>query len=330
MRASDILVKRCVFCVFDINLPYVNLTEVALGMDDQQGKFVYQLMTKYYDDINAKKAEFTDEDFLGELLAKGENPFESFVTFAADEIHHMMINNPEIQQGSGIFIWAVMGEEEHIMFFKLNYQAGFICQLAEDGLVNWKRNTKIIPAASKKCTEYLYINLASNKVKISDFNCYVDSEKCNYLADKICKLQQQRSEKETVESITTAIEETIQETYEEKAPEKILESRQMIANLVAEKGEISNDIVRNAIFADNEEAQDRYTEKTVEERLPKETVYVSNKMEKRLARKQKIVTDSGIEILVPLEYLRDPSIFEYVQDETGKICIMIKDAGQLM
>ena len=45
MRASEILVKRCVFCVFDINLPYVNLTEVALGMDDQQGKFVYQLMT---------------------------------------------------------------------------------------------------------------------------------------------------------------------------------------------------------------------------------------------------------------------------------------------
>lgn len=330
MRASDILVKKSVYCIFDINLPYVNLTEISLGMEDEQGKFAYQLMTKYFDDITARKAPYTDDSFLGEQLAKGEDPFNSFVTYASDEIHHMMVNNPEIQQGSGIFIWAVMGEEEYIMFFKLNYQAGFICQLEEDGLVSWKRNTKIIPAASKKLTEYLYINLSNQTVRVSDYECYVDSEKVNYLASLICKLEPKKSEKETVEAITDAIAATIEEKYEGRVPEKMLQCKKAIAEIVQEKGSLAPDDIRETIFADNEEAADRYSEKLVEERLPKGTLPISSKMEKRLQRKQKIVTDSGIEILVPLEFLEDPSIFEYVQDETGKVCIMIKDIGRIL
>lgn len=330
MKTGDILIKKSVFCVFDINLPFVNLTDVTLGMDDSQGKFVYQLITKYYHDINSKKAVYTEDDYLGEVLSKGENSFESFVTYAADEIHHKMVNNPEIQQGSGIFVWAILGEEEYIIFLKLNYQAGFICQLEEDGLVSWKRNNKILPAASKKVTEYLYISLGDGVVRVSDFECYVDGEKRNYLASDICKLTPKKSEKETIEAITDAIAATIEEKYEEKVPAKMLEYKKTIADIVEEKGTLAPEDITQTVFADNSEAADRYVEKLVEERLPKDTVYISNKMERRLQKKQKIVTESGIEILVPLEFLRDESVFEYVQDETGKVCIMIKDVGKIL
>ena len=330
MRTSDIFIKKSVLCVFDVNLPFVNLTEFICNSEDEQGKFVFSLISKYFDDITGRKGVYTDEDPLGELLAKGEDPFESFVTFTGDEIHHMMAENPEIRQGSGIFLWAVLGEEEYIIFFKLNYQAGFICQVNEEGLVSWKKNNKVIPGGSKKCNEYLFINLSDQTVRVSDFSCYVDGEKVNYLATRICRLEPKKSEKQTVEAITDAIAATIEEKYEEKVPEKLMESKKIVADIVEEKGMLSNRDIQEFVFADNTDAADRYMEKVVEERLPKEPVYVSNKMEKRLTKKQKIVTESGIEILVPVEYLRDTSVFEYVQDETGKVCMMIKEVGKMV
>ena len=330
MRSSDILIKKSVFCVFDINLPFVNLTEFICNSEEEQGKFIFSLITKYYDDITGRKGVYTDEDPLGVLLSKGPDPFESFVTFAGDEIHHMMAENPEIRQGSGVFLWAVLGEEEYIIFFKLNYQAGFLCQVGEEGLVSWKKNTKLIPMSSKKCNEYVYINLSDQSVRVSDFSCYVDGEKVNYLASKICKLEPKKSEKQTVEAIVDTIAATIEEKYEEKAPEKLLESKKILADIVEEKGVISNRDIQEYVFADNIDAADRYMEKVVEERLPKEAVSVSNKMEKRLTKKQKIITESGIEILVPVEYLRDTSVFEYVQDESGKVCMMIKEMGRIV
>ena len=51
--------------------------------------------------------------------------------------------------------------------------------------------------------------------------------------------------------------------------------------------------------------------------------------ERKLTKKQKLVTDSGIEILVPLDILKDDSIFEYHQNDDGKISILIKEIGSI-
>lgn len=323
MRMSDIFIQKCMICLFDAGKVQGKLTEISVDPGEEQGRFICQLVLKYLEDINAKTAPFEEDSFLGEMLTQ-EEPFDRFAAYAAQEIHHLMENNPEIQQGTGIFIDALLGEEENLIFFKLNYQAGFICQSDEEGMTAWQRSTRLLPAAGKKLSEYLYLNLARQTVRISDYTCYVDAEPMNYLAAKICQLEPKQSEKETVEAITDAIAATIEEKYAERIPEKILASKKEVARIAEEKGSLAAEDITAAVFADNEEAADRYREKVVEERLPKEPVPISGKMEKRLQKKQKIVTNSGIEILVPLEFLQDETVFEYVRDEEGRVCIMIK------
>ena len=53
-------------------------------------------------------------------------------------------------------------------------------------------------------------------------------------------------------------------------------------------------------------------------------------MERQLNKKQKIVTESGIEIIVPIEFLQNNDVFEYVQDESGKVSIIIRDVGSIL
>ena len=59
-------------------------------------------------------------------------------------------------------------------------------------------------------------------------------------------------------------------------------------------------------------------------------ITISKKMERQLNKKQKIVTESGIEIIVPIEFLQNNDVFEYIQDETGKVSIIIKDVGSIL
>ena len=96
-----------------------------------------------------------------------------------------------------------------------------------------------------------------------------------------------------------------------------------------EKGQIIVPELEEAVFKDNEQAAILYQEVAEQQQIPKIPVYVSKKTERKLGKKQKLVTDSGIEILVPLELLKDDSVFEYQQNDDGKLSILIKEIGSI-
>lgn len=329
MRTKDILIEEAVFCIFDINLPFVNATQVQLGLDDAEGKYVYSLLTKYFYEVTSRKARIRSNDFMTEVLERGESPFASVVEYVANEIHAILKSNPDVQAGNGIFVKANMDEQEYIVFFKLNYQTKFICSIDEAGLVEWKRNNKILPSATQKVTEYFYLNLSNGFIRVSDCENLVDGHTCNYLADYVLKLAVGKSEKEMVETFENVVQETVKEVYEE-VPKKMMEYRQTVSEIVQEKGNIDVEEFTQVFFADNERAMEKCLEKAQEEKLTEKPITISKKMERALNKKQKIVTESGIEIIVPIEFLQNNDVFEYVQDESGKVSIIIRDVGTIL
>ena len=83
--------------------------------------------------------------------------------------------------------------------------------------------------------------------------------------------------------------------------------------------------VAEEIFADNEDAVDVCKEKLEQNRIPRIPVMVGRKTEQKLKRKHKIVTSSGIEILVPPDLLENDNFFVYSKDTSGNTVITIKD-----
>ncbi len=329
MRTSDILIEEAVFCIFDINLPFVNATQVQLGTEDAEGKYVYSLLTKYFYEVTSRKARIRPNDYISEVMERGETPFSSIVEYVANEVHAILKSNPDVMPGNGIFIKANMDEQDYIVFFKLNYQTKFICSIDEEGLVAWKRNNKILPSAGQKITEYFYMNLSNGYIRVSDCENFVDGHTCNYLADHVLKMAVGKSEKEVVETFENVVQETVKATYDE-VPQKLMEYRQTVAEIVQEKGTIDVEEFSQIFFADNEKAMESCMEKAKEEKLLEKPITISKKMEKQLNKKQKIVTESGIEIIVPIEFLQNNDVFEYVQDESGKVSIIIKDVGPIL
>ncbi|MBO8462621.1 MAG: nucleoid-associated protein [Firmicutes bacterium] len=326
MNQEDIIIKKCFTCIFDMEMPFVNLTEQVLGDGDEKQQYMVQLIGKHLNHISLNKSKIDENSILMQILPEDEGQLEPFANEIADEIHTLMQEkSTDIPMGSGVFLWAFCEDREYVCFFKLNYQNKFVDSIDANGKEKWVLNTKVIPSITQKITELFFIDIKNRKVQISNRKHYVENEKSNYLSDMILQLSMEQSEEEVVKTYQEAVIDTIQECYEEKAPEKIMEYKQVVAESITKTGELNIEEIQKEVFEDNEQAKAICKEKLQEKSIPVKPIEVNKKMEKKLLKKQKIVTKNGIEILVPIDYLKDPSIFEYHQYEDGTISILIKD-----
>lgn len=325
MRAQDVIIKKVFFCMFDTSFEVVPYSGYVPGDEDEMSKYICQMVAKYFYHETSRKGFIHEDSDLVQIMPEDADQFEAFVNCICEQIQDLMHENPEIQNGAGLFAWVTLDEQDYIAFFKSNYQTRLCVAQDEYGKVHWTQNPMILPGPSPKVNEYFYLNLNDNQAQVSDFECHIDGLKQNYLAEQILKLSFKPSEAVTVKAIDESVVETIKHCYEDQAPRKIMEYKTIVADQVKEKGQIIVPELEEAVFRDNEQAAILYQEVAEQQQIPKIPVYVSKKTERKLGKKQKLITDSGIEILVPLELLKDESVFEYHHNDDGKISILIKE-----
>ena len=149
----------------------------------------------------------------------------------------------------------------------------------------------------------------------------------NFVADYILKVSLNHSEKEMLDTIDDVILDTISQCYSDDAQQKVFAYRNAMAEKVEEDGRIHMGEVAEEIFSDNDTAVDVCKEKLEQNRIPRIPVMVGKKTEQKLKRKHKIVTSSGIEILVPPDLLDNDNFFVYSKDFLGNTVITIKDSN---
>lgn len=328
MTKSKIELHRCFISSIDSTKKFVDYNEYTLDPEGELFQYILSLISLNYDNVSAKKSDFSDDSFLAQIIPMEPEGFDAFVDVIADEIHTLLGETVDLPAGSGLFIWALADEQPIIAFFKLNFQSRYGCVINEEGQVSWQKTYRLLPAHTQKEYDYFFININEKKVWMSDTKCHVGNEPINYMADRILKLEKglKQSEKEVVNVIENVVMDTIKECYKQEAPKKIFEYRQSIAEEAADYGNISPVHMEKTVFADNEKAIEVYREKLEEVDIPAaRPVEVSKKMQRKLQKKQKIVTENGIEILVPIDCLENKEVFEYRQEETGSISIVIKD-----
>lgn len=326
MNSSKIELDRCFICSIDSAKEFVDYNEYVMDIDGEIYQYILQLFAKNYDNTSAKRCFFQEDSFITQILPESVEGFDAFVDVVADEMHTLVQDAVDLPSGTGIFVWATVEEQPVIAFFKLNYQNRFTC-IVDEGEVKLKKQYRLLPTHTQKEYDFFFINIYDKKVWMSDTICHVDNESVNFMSDRILKLELHKSEKEVVEQIETVVMDTIKECYKEEAPKKIFEYRQSVASEAAQYGDISPANLEKNVFEGDDRAVEVYREKLEELNIPKKTIPVSSKTQRQLKKKQKIVTENGIEILIPIEYLEDKTVFDYRQDAAGGVSIVIKDSS---
>jgi len=325
MEKSKIEIDRCFISSIDAAKAFVDYNEWTIDPDGEIYRYILSLFAHNYDSISAKKATYKEDSFLAGIVPEEPEGFDAFVDVVTDEMHELLKEAYGLSAGSGLFVYALVDEQPVIAFFKLNYQSRLTCE-KKDGKVLWRRDGRLLPAHTQKEYDFFFIHPYDRKVWMSDMQCVLGDRSVNYMAERILQIDLKKSEKETVDVIRDVMIDTIRECYPEEAPKKVFEYRKAIAEEAKQSGEVDPVQLPERIFADNETAKERFTERAKEAEIPKKPVAVSPKTTRSLAKKQKIVTENGIEILVPVEYLEDKSVFDFKQ-ENGRVLITIRDAN---
>ena len=325
MKASEIDLMRIYLCTLDKSLPYPNYNEVKLNSEDALYGYLQKLVYGALGNVTAAEASFTAEDELDKLVTDDPADLEPFVNITAEKMYDIIKDTTELTSGAGAFLFCVAEDQPYVCFFRMKYREFFTLKLAEDGMVSWPLNTKVLPSGGTKDLEFFVINVYERTVRLSDSTATVNDIRMNYLAEAVLGLKTKPSEKEKVEAIRDTTVETIRECYTEpEVPQKIMEYKTEVAKQAEATGRVSAVEIESRVFSDNEQAKEVFREKLKEEDISVNPVPVSKKTERALCRKQRIITDNGIELLVPVDYLKNEQYVEYLQDEEGNISIILK------
>ncbi len=325
MARKKIELQRCFISTIDSTGAYVDYNEYTMDPNGEIVGYVTQIFSYNYRNTKAKTAVYAMDSYLADIVPEDPEHFDAFVDVIADSMHETLREAYGMSAGSGLFVFAFVDDQPVIAFFKLNYQTRLTCEKDTDGTVIWKKDPRLLPGHTQKEYDYFFISPYERRVWMSDTHAVIGEESINYLAERILKITLHKSEKEVVDVIQNAMLDTIRECYDEEVPKKVFEYRQTIAAAAQEAGEINPEEIGTQIFADNEAAMERYEERAEDMQIPTQAVYISPPTRKALNKKQKIVTENGIEILVPVEFLEDKEIFDFQQDEHGSISIVIRD-----
>ena len=85
-----------------------------------------------------------------------------------------------------------------------------------------------------------------------------------------------------------------------------------------------------AWFFTEEEAIKEFGKKKIEEKERPKDLKIEKTSAVRASKSQKIKTDTGIEITVPVEYFEDDRYIEFINNNDGTISIALKNIGKLI
>lgn len=180
-----------------------------------------------------------------------------------------------------------------------------------------------MPAVSKRPKSFAAVNLLNMEIRFADEG---DWDGTAMLADNILHCTKEKSTKEILQNVQEIASE-VAVSHDENPSLLLSKVKQAVKDNVEEEGSFSLEDVAEEVF-EKPEMKQQFLKRTVEAELPKETQTTAAAVN-RWIRNQKLMTDTGIEIVFPTDYYQKTDLIEFQNNADGTISIVIKNVGKI-
>ncbi len=247
----------------------------------------------------------------------------------AQNIFELALSNPGIPAADVLICHFKYDNGIYFGLLKFNYKQSYIHNFSmvgdekETGIV--KQNATIANE-NQKLDEFAFIRLDDFSVLIKEKRYDINGAREFYLSNRILNVTTDLSPKSKVKIVEKAAEKVIKEYYGED-PLKVSQLKTELKSCVDESNIVEIDRITNAVFDGNFSAQQRYKDEVSQKGVSAPAFEVTPEIEKTVARKQKITTDTGIEISLPINYMENQKNIEFIMNEDGTMSILIKSVN---
>ena len=129
--------------------------------------------------------------------------------------------------------------------------------------------------------------------------------------------------------VTKAVEQVNRKYYGDEDTERKMEIKNAIYQELEETGSLAVESVKEKIFPDSPQMQEELTGKLEKYNLADAVVEPKSEKTVKKFQKQRLTTDTGIEITIPMEEYQNPDRVEFLTNADGTVSVLIKNIGRL-
>lgn len=334
MLKDDIIMKLGIVHILDSSVGMPVLSDSPIDMGSNLCDFLKAHIEKFTESDEVKRCRFSEESEVMALI-KGCNA-GNFVETSKNlckKLYGIMNANIDIPAADVAVVVFSSEGTDYFGFLKLNYKSSYTHAtrpLEQGGNLNDIILQKaILPSLGQRLTEAFLVNLSDGEIILTEKKYEVNGEKKLYFSEMFLECHAPMSQKAKLDIVTRAVEQVNKKYYGDEDTGRKMEIKKAIYEELEEKGSLAVEEVKDKVFGDSPEMQADLEEKLEKYNMAKEVVEPRSEATVKKFQKQRLTTDSGIEITIPMEEYGNPDKVEFITNGDGTISVLIKNIGRL-
>lgn len=266
--------------------------------------------------LDYRNGAITFSDFACEIATKRYDWKERYEILTASDLFMCEVEIGEVEYVIGLELTCTEGMVHHVIQGSSGIQNNLIV------------HRSIIPNANLKNASFFMINLDTMDLTVLESMTSTEDDDTMLYADKILQCNTEISLKEAIKKARTAAKQIVEDKKLDQLS-VIPAFERAVTDMV--NGGLSLDMnqIAEEVFYEEPEVQKMYIEEVSKIGVGKS---VSNQNRAKIPSKksQKLKTNTGIEISIPLDYYNNKDYIELINNPDGSISIQIKNVNSVV
>lgn len=358
---DDIIIRKTILHVLDTSCGECILSNTLLDPGPDLHEFIRTHIYKIFTSDDTKQCTFNpDTSPIYPLLVDwDEKDEESFITTSqdiAEKLYSAMRKGMDIPPADLLFVTFQAESIIYLALLKMNYKESYTHKIAvkeytqnqltenvtpemEEAVPEEEpsalihadivKSKSLLPAASSRIPEAIIINLSDFRIRLLEKRYEINGEKVYYLSENFLVCHTSLPPKKKL-NILTRVVNNITNKYDDADIKAKMDVKSILQNEYVENKQFDIEEIGQKLFGKSPERKAEFDEKMESYDLQYDTFSVTNESTLKRLEKQIMVTDSGIEISIPMDTYNKLGCLEVKTDATGKSTIIIKDIDNLI
>lgn len=351
---DDIVIRKAILHILDTVHGDCILSNSLLDPGPDLYEFIRNHIYKIVVSDDTKDCEFNPETspIYSTLAAWDESDEESFISTSqviAEKLYTAMGQGLDIPAADLLFVTFQAEGVIYLALLKMNYKESYTHEISvSDSVSNADpdsspgnhegiakihadivKSRALLPASGTRIPEAIVINLEDLHIKLLEKRYEVNGEKVFYLSENFLVCHTSLPPKKKLNILTRVIN-TISNKYDGADLKTKMDTKSALQKEYVDRQSFDVEEIGNRLFGNSPEKKSEFDEKMEQYDLQFDNFTVTNESTVKKLEKQIMVTDSGIEISIPMETYNKLANLEVQTDVTGKTTIIIKNIDNLI
>lgn len=349
---DDIVIRKAILHILDTVHGECILSNTLLDPGPDLYEFIRNHIYKIVSSDDTKDCEFNPEtspiySILETWDEADETSFIEASQSIADKLYIAMGEGLDIPAADLLFVTFQAEGTIYLALLKMNYKESYTHTIsvsndseaeemiddneAEIPVIHADiiKSKALLPSSGTRIPEAIIINLSDFHIKLLEKRYEINGEKIFYLSERFLVCHTNLPPKKKLNILTKVIN-NISNKYDGADLKTKMDTKSALQKEYVDNKSFDIEEIGNRLFGKSPEKKSEFDEKMEQYDLQYDNFTVTNESTVKKLERQVMVTDSGIEISIPMETYNKLANLEIQTDVTGKSTIIIKNIDNLI